>query len=104
RLPDGDAAVLEDRHFAARRMLQDAGARIRLAQWDTDLLEGDAHLLQSQPGPERPGRVILVGDDEGEVGHALFLLPDGSHAKVAAPSQAPPASPCCRHWIRRSTS
>src|SRR5260221_565754 len=71
RLPDDELAVVQRRHPRRGRMPQDRGARGRLAQRHQHFLEARPALLQHQPGAQRPGGIILVGDIDGEVRHRL---------------------------------
>ncbi|MGT2430913.1 hypothetical protein ACU4HD_23660 [Cupriavidus basilensis] len=45
-------------------MLRDDFLKPRREQAHLDFLEGDAGMLHQQPGAQRPGRVVLVADDE----------------------------------------
>ena len=47
---------------------------LRLAVADQRLLEGDAGLLQRQPGAQRPGRDVVIADVDAEVGHGSVSL------------------------------
>src|SRR5258708_22119978 len=71
RLPEDELAVVQRRHPRRGRMPQDRGARGRLAQRHQHFLEARPALLQHQPGAQRPGGIILVGDIDGEVRHRL---------------------------------
>src|SRR5205085_11561798 len=64
RVPHQCGAVLQDRHLARRRVLQDALFRSGAVEVDADLVEGDAEHLHREPRPQRPGGVVLVADDE----------------------------------------
>ena len=67
RFPDREFTVDENRHPPGRRMTQDRGLGLRLVERDDDLVERNGELLEQEPGPERPGRIELVADDE--LGH-----------------------------------
>ena len=68
--------VLESATLLAGAYPQRAGAH--LGQRVEHFLEGDAAMLQRQPRPHRPGRVILVSDVEARLGHGRqkLLYPD----------------------------
>ncbi len=75
-VPDEQRTIAQDRHFARRRVGQNAGLCVRLPQLDAYLFERDAKPLEHQPGPEAPARPGFVADDEGELGfgHAFAFL------------------------------
>ena len=64
RLPDGDVAINETRHFARRRNLAHAFWRIVSAQLDERFLKCDALCTHDNPWPERPGRIDFIADVE----------------------------------------
>src|SRR5688572_20297462 len=72
-LPDGRLTIDQDRHLAGRRVLEHLLLGIRQIEWNNDLVEGDTEMLHQQPGAQGPGRVALVGDDEGW--HYVSLFP-----------------------------
>ena len=65
----GAAAIDQHRDTPGRRVLRDLRAEGRREQRQPDLVERDPRLGQQQPGSQRPGRVVLVADDERE--HAV---------------------------------
>ena len=73
RIPDHLAVVVQHGHPAGRRPVADAGVEFGRIQRQPHFLEGDAGLAQQQPGPQRPGRVVLVADHE-RGGHRLPQL------------------------------
>ena len=58
-----DVAVVEHRHEAGRRELAELGVGRTVRREDVQaFLERNAERRQQHPGPQRPGRVVLVGD------------------------------------------
>jgi len=88
--PDEANLRLQHRHLARGRVAQDFGLRVGLPEPDAFLGEGDAAMFQCQPGPQAPGREVLVADHQRVTvrRHALAFRP-----KSSAPS-LPPLS-CC---------
>ncbi len=68
RIPDVRLAVHQDGHLAGRRMLEDLLLAARPVERHAQLAERDAEHLHRQPGPQRPGRVVLVADDQEHPG------------------------------------
>ena len=76
-----------------RRMAQDLGLGLGLPQPDALLGERDAALLHRKPGPQAPGREILVADHERVAGRR--------HAKPSAiVMRRTPAINAARHQVR----
>jgi len=78
RIPHRLAVDEQRRHLARRRIRLDAGdaqAAARLVELELHFLEGDGRLARQHPGAHRPGRIVLVADDQlqhGRLRHAAF--------------------------------
>ena len=68
RLPHVHVAIDQHRHEAGRRIGGEPRLEVRIAERraerDQDFLERNAERLHGDPRPERPRRIVLVGDDE----------------------------------------
>jgi hypothetical protein len=62
--PHHAGSRLERRYLAGWRVAQDLGPGVGLPEPNALLGEGDAAMFQRQPGPQAPGREILVADHE----------------------------------------
>ena len=63
--------------------MPDLVAELGGIQRQAHLVEGHAGLAQQQPRPQRPGRVVLVADDEGEGNHGGYIFgEDGRSATL----------------------
>ena len=69
-VPDRHVAGQQHRHPPGPRILGDAVGGVGLVEQQAHLLERDAKSGQRHPGPHRPGRIVLVADDEGQAGVA----------------------------------
>ncbi|MBA7619265.1 hypothetical protein ES703_26603 [subsurface metagenome] len=70
RIPHRDVAIDQDRHLAGGRDIENAllvGSPG--IERDERLLERDVAGAQRQPWPHRPGRIVLVADDELQSSH-----------------------------------
>jgi hypothetical protein len=66
RFPNLHVAILERGHLAGAGHLGDARLEIRGLERDYLFLERNAGDPHGNPWPERPGRIVLVADDELE--------------------------------------
>ena len=64
-LPDSALAVLDDGYAPRRRDGGDGLLPVLVEQQEQPFGERDSRVPQGEPGPKRPGRVILVADHEG---------------------------------------
>jgi hypothetical protein len=69
RVPDHGVVVAEDRDAARRGVLGDEGAGLGAAERDEDLAVRNPDVLEREPAAERPGRIVLVADGDGEGRH-----------------------------------
>lgn len=73
RVPDQQAALLEQRYVARGRNGPHPLLRVRPVKGDLHLRKGRPGLLEGQPGPQRPGGVAFASDveDQAIIGHAF---------------------------------
>ena len=68
RVPDHQLTVPEGGDLAVGRVLGDRAGRVVLAKRDQPLVEGDACVLQGEPGPHGPARPPLRPDHQFQGG------------------------------------
>ena len=84
-VPDGEDSVLQHRHLARRGVLQHLFLEPRYVQGDAGLGEGNAGMLEDEPGPQGPGGIGLVADDESQrfqVSPPLWLQRLTAHVRM----------------------
>src|SRR5687767_2098038 len=76
RIPNGQPAINETRYASGRReTLECRGSRLAPERHEA-FIEGDSELLHQNPRTQRPGRVVLVRDEELEHCEVAVLTPN----------------------------
>src|SRR6185312_3678846 len=108
---DGDAlgndrvAIEEDWHAAARRLPADGLLPAIAAQEHHLFVEGNAEMLQSEPGPQRPARIVAIGKKQLHETLERNSTPDGTRREDAGVANRPCGrqSGAGRHWNAQGT-